>query len=302
MPFDAWYVFQRLDIMFFLLIAFPMLSTRYFFPTGLLLIACLLISLPAFAGSNTDRLLRLATTTSTDNSGLMDFLLPEFTRDTQIEVQVIAVGTGKALRLGREGDVDIVLVHARSAEQDFVDAGFGVKRFDVMFNDFILVGPTDDPANIASSESVTEALEKIYQNKSPFISRGDDSGTHKKEQYLWQLTDYSPRGEWYKSVGQGMGKVIQIANELGAYTMTDRGTWLAYKSRSNLALLYQGDPPLFNPYGIIAVNPERHTHTYYVGASSLISWLTSTRGQRLIGKFEVQGEQLFIPSAGQSDQ
>ncbi|MCZ6722813.1 MAG: substrate-binding domain-containing protein [Gammaproteobacteria bacterium] len=275
---------------------------RYFIPAGLLLGACLLISLSAFASSDTGRLIRLATTTSTDNSGLMDYLLPEFTKDTLFEVQVIAVGTGKALRLGREGDVDIVLVHARNAEQTFVDGGFGVERFDVMYNDFVLVGPHDDPAHIASSLSVSEALDKIHRSKSPFISRGDDSGTHKKEIALWQMIDYSPQGEWYKSVGQGMGKVIQIANELGAYTMTDRGTWLAYMSKSNLALLYQGDPPLFNPYGIIAVNPERHTHTNYAGASSLISWLTSAKGQRLIGEFKVQGEQLFIPAAGQSGQ
>ena len=232
----------------------------------------------------------------------MEYLLPEFTKDSSIEVQVIAVGTGKALRLGREGDVDVVLVHARNAEQDFIDAGYGVERFGIMYNDFILVGPRDDPAQIASSQSVAEALDKIRLSKSPFISRGDDSGTHKKELFLWQLIDYSPEGEWYKSVGQGMGKVIQIANELGAYTMTDRGTWLAYMSKSNLALLYQGDPPLFNPYGIIAVNPERHAHTNYAGASKLIDWLISQKGQRLIGEFKVQDEQLFIPSAGQGGQ
>ena len=279
-----------------------MLSRQYFFPTGLLLSACLFFSFSAFAGSETASRLRLATTTSTQNSGLMEYLLPEFTKDSSIEVQVIAVGTGKALRLGREGDVDIVLVHARNAEQDFIDGGFGVKRFGIMYNDFVLIGPHDDPAQIASSQSVTEALNKIQRSKSQFISRGDDSGTHKKELALWQMIDYSPQGNWYKSVGQGMGKAIQIANELGAYTITDRGTWLAYMSKSNLALLYQGDPPLFNPYGIIAVNPERHAHTNYVGASSFIDWLISQKGQRMIGEFKVQNEQLFIPSAGQSGQ
>ncbi len=279
-----------------------MLTRHYFFPTGLLLSACLLFSFTAFASSESGSRIRLATTTSTQNSGLMEYLLPEFKKDSTIEVQVIAVGTGKALRLGREGDVDIVLVHARNAEQDFVDAGYGVERFGVMYNDFVLIGPHDDPAHIASSQSVTEALNKIRRSKSAFISRGDDSGTHKKELFLWNMIDYSPQGEWYKSVGQGMGKVIQIANELGAYTMTDRGTWLAYMSKSNLTLLYQGDPPLFNPYGIIAVNPERHAHTNYAGASSLISWLISAKGQRLIGEFKVHGEQLFIPSAGQSGQ
>ena len=257
----------------------------------------LALSFSAIASNEAGSMLRLATTTSTVNSGLMDFLLPEFTKDTAIEVQTIAVGTGKALRLGQEGDVDIVLVHSRNDEEAFIDAGFGVERFDVMYNDFIIVGPLDDPAQISNSQSITEVLEKIHDTKSVFISRGDDSGTHKKELSLWQKAGFSPQGDWYKSVGQGMGKVIQIANELGAYTMTDRGTWLAYQSKSNLALLYHGDPPLFNPYGIIAVNPMRHAHANYRGAESLISWITSTNGQHLIGEFTVKGEQLFIPNA-----
>jgi len=247
-------------------------------------------------------LLRLATTTSTANSGLMDYLMPEFTSDTEIEVQIIAVGTGKALRLGREGDVDAVLVHAKSAEQEFVAAGFGVQRFDVMYNDFVLIGPHHDPAKISTSQSVIEVLNKISQAKETFISRGDDSGTHKKELSLWQKTSISPQGDWYKSVGQGMGKVIQIANELGAYTMTDRGTWLAYQAKSNLSLLYQGDPPLFNPYGIIAVNPKKHGHVNYDGAESLINWFISKKGQRLINDFTVKGENLFIPNARPSEQ
>jgi tungstate transport system substrate-binding protein len=262
----------------------------------------LALSFSVIAGNAAGSILRLATTTSTANSGLMDYLLPEFTKKTAIEVQIIAVGTGKALRLGQEGDVDIVLVHARRAEQAFIDAGFGVERFDVMYNDFILVGPPDDPAQISASHSVTEVLKKIRNSKSAFISRGDDSGTHKKELSLWQKTGFIPQGDWYKSVGQGMGKVIQIANELGAYTMTDRGTWLAYQSKSNLALLYQGDPPLFNPYGIIAVNPMRHVHVNYKGAENFISWITSKNGQRLIGDFTVKDEQLFIPNANQSGQ
>jgi tungstate transport system substrate-binding protein len=273
---------------------------NHFFRIGLLTSIFFGLSFSTFAGNDSGSLLRLATTTSTANSGLMDYLLPEFLHDTAIEVQVIAVGTGKALRLGREGDVDIVLVHARNAEQEFIDAGFGVKRFDVMYNDFVLIGPKNDPAKIATSQSVIEVLRKIRDSKSMFISRGDDSGTHKKESSLWQSIGYSPQGDWYKSVGQGMGKVIQIANELGAYTMTDRGTWLAYQSKSNLELLYQGDPPLFNPYGIIAVNPEKHSHVNQTGADKLINWLTSKKGQRLIAEFSVAGERLFIPNAGQS--
>jgi len=279
-----------------------MFTARFFIRIGMLASFYIALSFCAVAGNSTGSMLRLATTTSTANSGLMDYLMPEFKKDTSIEVQIIAVGTGKALRLGREGDVDIVLVHARNAEQAFIDAGFGTERFDVMYNDFVLIGPLDDPAVIATSQSVVEALKKIQTTKSAFISRGDDSGTHKKELSLWQAADYSPRGYWYKSVGQGMGKVIQIANELGAYTMTDRGTWLAYQSKSNLALLYQGDPPLFNPYGIIAVNPERHSHVNHEGAEKLINWLVSKKGQRLIGEFKVKGEKLFIPNARQSEQ
>jgi len=279
-----------------------MFSSRHLFRIAVLASFYLVFSSFAFAANGAGSLLRLATTTSTANSGLMDYLMPEFKKDTAIEVQIIAVGTGKALRLGREGDVDVVLVHARTAEQAFIDEGHGEERFDVMYNDFVLIGPPGDPAQIASSQSVIEVLGKIRDTKSAFISRGDDSGTHKKELRLWQSVNYSPQGDWYKSVGQGMGKVIQIANELGAYTMTDRGTWLAYQSKSNLALLYQGDPPLFNPYGIIAVNPMRHAHVNHTGAESLIAWLISKKGQRLIGEFKVEGEKLFIPNARQSEQ
>ena len=275
---------------------------RHFIRIGMLLGIYLVLSFSAIAASKPDSLLRLATTTSTANSGLMDYLLPELAKDTGVEVQVIAVGTGKALRLGREGDVDAVLVHARNAEQAFIDGGFGVERFDVMYNDFVLVGPPEDPAQISFSGSVIEVLKKIHDSKSAFVSRGDDSGTHKKELSLWQKTGYMPQGDWYKSVGQGMGKVIQIANEMGAYTMADRGTWLAYQAKLNLTLLYQGDPSLFNPYGIIAVNPRRHTHVNQAGADNLIKWITSEKGQRLIGEFKVKGERLFIPNARQSGQ
>jgi len=279
-----------------------MFKLHHFIRIGVFVSIYLVLSFSVIAGNKPASLLRLATTTSTANSGLMEYLLPELTKDTGVEVQVIAVGTGKALRLGREGDVDAVLVHAKNAEQAFIDGGFGVERFDVMYNDFVLLGPPDDPAQISSSGSVIEVLKKIHASKSAFISRGDDSGTHKKELSLWQKSDYSPQGDWYKSVGQGMGKVIQIANEIGAYTMTDRGTWLAYQAKSSLALLYQGDPALFNPYGIIAVNPQRHAHVNRAGADYLINWITSEKGQRLIGEFTVEGEKLFIPNARKSGQ
>ena len=260
-----------------------------------LLIFCLLLPTSGIAADN---LLRLATTTSTANSGLMDYLLPRFTDKTGIEVHLIAVGTGKALRLGREGDVDIVLVHAREAEDQFVADGYGVDRADVMYNDFILVGPKSDPAAIATSESVPEVFSKLYATQHPFISRGDDSGTHKRELILWQSAGEMPSGRWYREVGQGMGKTLQIANEVDGYTITDRGTWLAYQSKLEIALLYEDDPPLFNPYGIIAVNPERHADVNYDGASQLIQWLVSPPAQKLIGEFRIKGQQLFVPSAG----
>ena len=249
------------------------------------------------AVTSADSPLRLATTTSTANSGLMDFLLPQFREETGIEVHLIAVGTGKALRLGREGDVDIVLVHARSAEQEFVDAGFGVNRKDVMYNDFVIVGPKSDPAKAASSRSVAEVLDRIHGSRQPFISRGDDSGTHRRELMLWQEAGKAPDGNWYREVGQGMGKTLQIANEIDAYTMTDRGTWLAYQAQFDIILLYEGDRPLFNPYGIIAVNPELHPHTNYASASRLIDWITSPKVQKMIAGFRVKGQQLFIPNA-----
>jgi tungstate transport system substrate-binding protein len=265
------------------------------FRTAFLMVVSLLIMSQASADES---LLKLATTTSTANSGLMEFLLPKFTGETGIEVHLIAVGTGKALRLGREGDVDIVLVHARAAEDAFVDGGYGVDRADVMYNDFIIVGPESDPAGTAKSNTVAEVLQRIHASEKPFISRGDDSGTHKRELILWQSASKSPDGSWYREVGQGMGKTLQIANEVDGYTMTDRGTWLAYESKLDIQLLFEGDPPLFNPYGIIAVNPERHPDVNYAGAIKLIKWMTTPAVQKMIGEFKIKGQQLFVPSTG----
>ena len=258
------------------------------------LLVTLLASTPLQAA---DPAIRLATTTSTANSGLMDFLLPRFTAVTGFEVHLIAVGTGKALRLGREGDVDAVLVHARQAEDKFVADGYGVDRADVMYNDFIIVGPESDPAGVADSNSVAEVFRNIHDSEHPFISRGDDSGTHKRELILWQSAAKNPAGSWYREVGQGMGKTLQIANEVDGYTITDRGTWLAYQSKLDIKLLYADDPPLFNPYGIIAVNPARHTDVNYSGASKLIEWITAAEAQKMIGEFKIRGQQLFVPSA-----
>jgi tungstate transport system substrate-binding protein len=263
-----------------------------------LLFIQLLVLLTIGTSQAAESALRLATTTSTANSGLMDFLLPVFTKETGLEVHLIAVGTGKALRLGREGDVDIVLVHARQAEDKFVADGYGVDRADVMYNDFIIVGPASDPAGVATSKSVAEVFHNIYASERPFISRGDDSGTHKRELILWQSASKTPGGSWYREVGQGMGKTLQVANEVDGYTMTDRGTWLAYQSKLDITLLYEDDPPLFNPYGIIAVNPARHADVNYTGASQLIQWMVSPEAQKMIGEFKIKGQQLFVPSAG----
>ncbi len=241
--------------------------------------------------------IRLATTTSTENSGLLRYLLPDFEAQSGYQVHVIAVGTGKALRMGQDGDVDLVLVHAPQAEQNFVQAGYGIDRQGVMYNDFVIVGPTADPAAVHAANSALAALARIASAKAPFVSRGDDSGTHKKELALWKQADIEPADSWYREAGQGMGKVLQIAGEMDAYTLTDRGTWLALQDKSPLQLLSEGDPQLFNPYGIIAVNPERYPDINYKGARALIGWITSPQGQSRIGDFRVGDNRLFTPSA-----
>ena len=258
----------------------------------LLTTAAIVLATPGSAQSS--QALRLATTTSTDNSGLLSYLLPIFEERSGISVQVIAVGTGKALRIARAGDVDVVMVHARPAEERFVAEGHGVDRREFMYNDFIVVGPRGDPADVGKTKSITEAMGRIASS-GRFVSRGDDSGTHQKERALWKMASREPGGDWYVESGLGMGKVLQMASELDAYTITDRGTWLAYKGRLELVLLLQGDPPLFNPYGVIAVNPERHPHTNYAGATAFIDWLASPEGQRLIANYSVSGHVLFHP-------
>lgn len=261
-----------------------------------LLLALMPFQLPAAIGAETP--VRLATTTSTENSGLLGYLLPAFERATGYRVHVIAVGTGKALRMGRDGDVDVVLVHDANAEREFVKSGFGVARREVMYNDFVLVGPRDDPAGIRGSGGAETALARIAASSSRFVSRGDESGTHRKERSLWQRAGIEPAGAWYLEAGQGMGKVLQMAAELSAYTLTDRGTWLAYRERSTLRILHQGDPSLYNPYGIIAVSPSRYPDIHHAGANALIEWITSPQGQRLIGGYTVSDAVLFTPSAG----
>ena len=254
----------------------------------------LTLALPTLAAES---IVRLATTTSTDNSGLLAVLLPPFEQQSGYRVHVIAVGTGKALRLAREGDVDLVLVHARAAEEKLVADGFGVDRRDVMHNDFVIVGPPADPAGVKGMDDAGAALTRIAASGQPFVSRGDDSGTHRKEMALWEANGTRPEGQWYREAGQGMGKVLQIAAELDAYTLADRGTWLAMKSKSPLQILVQGDPVLFNPYGVIAVNPERFPDLNHQGAKALMDWITSPEGRQIIRGFRIEGEPLFIPDA-----
>lgn len=244
-----------------------------------------------------EQIIRLATTTSTYNSGLLDSLLPVFEQKYGAKVQVIAVGTGKALRMGQAGDVDVVMTHAPKAEQKFVQSGFGIKPMSVMYNDFVIVGPQADPAGIKGAIDVAKALNLIAANNAEFISRGDDSGTHKKELSLWAKTQSGKNFANYKEVGQGMGKVLQIADELNGYTITDRGTWLAYEDRLQLQLLVEGDKRMFNPYQIIQVNPELHKGLNVKGADSLANWFVSPEGQQLINDFRIKGKVLFHGSA-----
>jgi tungstate transport system substrate-binding protein len=241
--------------------------------------------------------LKLATTTSTDNSGLLEALLPPFELQYNIKVDVIAVGTGKALALGRNGDADVVFVHAREAEDGFVKGGYGVNRRDVMYNDFVIAGPPGDPAEIRGVTDASEALAKIAGAQEPFVSRGDDSGTHKKELSLWKEAEVMPSGREYLETGQGMGATLQIASEKRGYVLADRGSFIAYKGKIDLDVLCEGDRALHNPYGIMAVNPLRHPDVRYMEAMMLIGWVTSPKGKDIIRDFRKDGETLFKPSS-----
>lgn len=242
--------------------------------------------------------IRMSTTTSTDNSGLLRAILPAFEKKYGVRVRVIPVGTGKALKIAENGDVDLTLVHARAAEEAFVAAGHGVNRRDVMYNDFVLVGPADDPAGIRGTKDVVQALRKLKQSGARFISRGDDSGTHKMEKSYWKLAGIEPAGADYLSAGQGMGEVLTMSASLRAYTLTDRATYVAYRSRTGLEIQVEGDARMFNPYGIIAVNPQKYPGINYRGAMQLIEWITSAEGRKRIANFKVEGVQMFFPSAG----
>ena len=244
----------------------------------------------------------LATTTSTYNSGLLEVLNPVFQKKYGVLVEVHAVGTGAAIRMARDGEVDVVMVHARSKEDKFLEDGYGINRRNVMYNDFIIVGPKSDPAKIRGMKSVTEAFKKIAEAKAKFASRGDNSGTNTKELIIWELAGVTPSGDWYEKTGQGMGKTLTIANEKQAYTITDRGTFLAYKGKLDLEVMVEGpvkggDALLANPYAVIAVNPKKYPERNYELAMLYIGFLTSPEGQKLIADFKKNGEQLFYPDA-----
>lgn len=243
----------------------------------------------------------LSTTTSTENSGLLDFLLPEFTKDTGYDVKVVAVGTGQALKMGEDGDADVLLVHAKASEEAFVSGGHGMERFDVMYNDFVVLGPTEDSLNLKekAGSDIIKAFELISEENQTFVSRGDDSGTHKKELDLWKEANIDPSGKWYIEAGQGMGAVIQMADELQGYTLTDRATYLSMMNDLDLQIVVEGDSRLFNQYGVIAVNPEKNDQINADGAEAFVNWMLSDKGQDLIAEFgkDEFGQSLFIPNA-----
>ena len=243
----------------------------------------------------------VASTTSTEQSGLFRYLLPEFERDTGIQVRVVAVGTGQALDIGRRGDADVVFVHDRAAELRWLDEGNGVKRYPVMYNDFVLIGPDADPARIKGGKEITSALKTIADAKAPFVSRADKSGTHAAELRLWKdagVDIQAVKGPWYRETGSGMGAALNTASALGAYILADRGTWLNFHNRGPLRILVEGDTRLFNQYGVMLVNPEKHANVKKALGQKFVDWLVSKRGQEAIASYRIGGEQLFFPNAG----
>lgn len=257
-------------------------------------IAASLLASASFADS-----VKLAVTTSFENSGLSDVLLPAMKDDLGLDVQLLVVGTGQALRLGQAGDVDALFVHSRRAEEKFVEDGFGTHRREIMYNDFVIVGPSADPVGIRSAQSVTEALAALAEAKPAYVSRGDDSGTHKKELSLWRAAGFDPGdfGSWYRKVGAGMGASLNTSAGLNAYTLADRASWLNFGNKDELNLLYAGDPNLFNQYAYIPVNPEKHGHVKYDLALQIEEWLTSSRAAELINGYAITGETLFTFNA-----
>lgn len=247
-----------------------------------------------------DKSIVVSSTTSTTDSGLFNHLLPLFKKKTGIDVKVVSQGTGQALDTGRRGDADVVFVHARGQEEKFVADGFGVKRHPVMYNDFILIGPKNDPAGVKGSKDIVAALKTIKEKSAPFISRGDKSGTHSAELRLWKAADIdiaADKGAWYKEIGQGMGAALNTASGSNAYVLADRGTWLNFKNRGELDIVVEGDKRLFNQYGVILVNPEKHKTVRKAEGQAFIDWLISPEGQKAIAEYKINGQQLFFPNA-----
>jgi tungstate transport system substrate-binding protein len=264
----------------------------------LLLSVALLAVLPALAQQ---KFIVVASTTSTEQSGLFGHILPAFQKKTGIQVRVVALGTGQALDLARRGDADVVFVHARSAEEKFLAEGQGVKRFPVMYNDFVLIGPKADPAKVAGGKDILEALKKIKSSSAPFVSRGDRSGTHIAELDLWKLAGIEiakEKGPWYKDTGQGMGPALNTASAMSGYILADRGTWISFKNRGDLAIAVEGDKRLFNQYGVMLVNPAKHPNVKNEFGQAFVDWVISSEGQKAIAEYRIGGEQLFFPNAG----
>jgi tungstate transport system substrate-binding protein len=263
---------------------------------SLCLAALLVCAPPAQAADD----IRLATTTSTENSGLLAQILPKFEAKYGAKVRVVAVGTGAALKLGENCDADVLLVHARPLEDKFMAAGYGSVRKDVMYNDFVIVGPKSDPAGVRGGRDVTAAMKKIAASGAKFVSRGDESGTHQMEKAYWKDAGAQPQGAAYVSAGQGMGQVLTMAGELQGYTLSDRATFAAYRDKTGLEILVEGDPRMFNPYGVIAVNPQKCPGVNHKGAMALVDWMVSPEGQQAIAAFKVNGQQMFFPDAKQA--
>jgi tungstate transport system substrate-binding protein len=266
---------------------------------GLILRSVLLaaLALPAYAQ---EKFITVSSTTSTEQSGLFKHLLPVFEKRTGIPVRVVAVGTGQALDIGRRGDADVVLVHAKALEEKFLAEGHGVKRFDVMYNDFVLIGPKSDPAKVAGTKDIVAAFQKIKAAQAPFVSRGDKSGTHFAELELWKAAGSDiakDKGPWYRETGQGMGPALNTAAAMNAYILSDRGTWLSFKNRADLDILVQGDKRLFNQYGVMLVNPAKHPSVKAGLGQAFVDWLISKEGQQAIADYKINGQQLFFPNA-----
>jgi tungstate transport system substrate-binding protein len=273
-----------------------MLNRRRLFST-LGLLVMLAGAAPALAE---DQSIVVASTTSTQDSGLFEHILPLFEKKTGIEVKVVAQGTGQALDTARRGDADVVFVHAKAQEEKFLQEGFGVKRFDVMYNDYVLIGPKSDPAGVSGTKDITAALVAIETKQAPFVSRGDRSGTHSAELKLWKeagVDIQTAKGPWYKDIGQGMGAALNTASTMNAYVLSDRGTWLSFKNRGDLAIMVEGDKRLFNQYGVMLVNPEKHPNVKVKAGQAFVDWLISPEGQKAIGAYKIDGQQLFFPNA-----